>query len=128
MVWLQIFLFNPVRTVLKWTHQNKAIEFFTRSSPLRTTKCWVPKKKKNYTMLNPKQVPPCTQYPYSTNRKGSDMQSTTNWNKKYFNWEDQFFVPEIIFWEDQLSLGGRKRELIRSGSIILLLYANLSYW
>ena len=49
MVWLQIFLFNPVRTVSKWTHQSKAIEFFTRSSPLRITKCWVPKKKKKST-------------------------------------------------------------------------------
>ena len=39
-----------------------------------------------------------------------------------------FFAPKIIFWEDQLSLGGCERELIRSGSIILLLYVNLSYW
>ena len=26
---------------------------------------------------------PCTQYPHSTNRKGSDMQPTTIWNKNY---------------------------------------------
>ena len=65
-------------------------------------------------MLNPKQVPPHTQYPYSTNRKGSDMQSTTNWNKKYI-----FF--KRISWKTNEEKGETKQRWVKLSFFLFIL-------